>query len=179
MENQINTSGSENPNQNKKGFFSTTKRKVLLSLAIFLFLTASFAGVSFAKKMYHLKTGGPIGIIINKVTEDMTLSNDQKAKITALKNDVMVKMESKKSGKKEKFDSFIDEFRKDNLDKASLESMFQKHEQERTEMKDYAESKIIEFHSILTPEQRKQAADKMQKVRDKFHEKMENFQHDK
>jgi len=179
MENQISTSGSQNPEQNKKGFFSTTKRKVLLSLAVFLFLTASFAGVSFAKKMYHLKTGGPVGMMIDKVTEDMTLSDDQKAKITALKNDIMAKMESKKSGQKEKFNGFIDEFRKDNLDKASLESMFQKHEQERIEMRNYAESKIIEFHGILTPEQRKQAADKMEKIRDKFHEKMENFQHEK
>ena len=179
MENQINTQESENPEQIKKGFFSTTKRKILLSLAVFLFLTVSFAGVSFAKKMYHLKTGGPIGIIIDKVTEDITLSDDQKAKITSLKNDIKAKMESKKSGRKEKFNSFIDEFRKDNLDKASLESMYQKHEQERTEMKDYAESKIIEFHDILTPEQRKQAADKMEKVRNKFHEKMENFQHEK
>jgi Spy/CpxP family protein refolding chaperone len=178
MENHTHT-GQENPEQKQKGFFSTTKRKVILSLAIFLFLTASFAGVSFAKKMYHLKIGGPIGIIIDKVTEDMTLSNDQKAKITALKNDIKAKMESKKSGREEKFNSFIDEFRKDNLDKSTLESMFQKHEQERAEMRDYAKNKIIEFHDILTPEQRRQAADKMEKVRNKFHEKMENFQHEK
>ena len=179
MENQIDTTGSENPDKNKKGFFSTTKRKVLLSLAVFLFLTASFAGISFAKKMYHLKTGGPIGIIIDRVTEDMDLSSEQKAKITALKNDIMIKMESKKSGSNEKFNSFIDEFRKDNIDKSSLESMFQKHELEKSEMREYAENKIIEFHSILTSEQRVQAADKLMKLKEKFYDKMEHFHGEK
>jgi Spy/CpxP family protein refolding chaperone len=175
MENQINTQESENPNKIKNGFFSSTKRKVILALAVFLFLTASFAGVSFAKKLYHLKTGGPIGVMIDKVTEDMNLTNDQKAKITALKNDIKAKMEAKKDSHQEKLDGFLEEFKKDNLDKATLENMYQQHDQDRTEMKDFAESKIIEFHNILTPEQRRQASDKMIKLRDKFHEKMESF----
>src|SRR5688572_30538895 len=134
MENQINT--QQNPQQNKKGFLSTTKRKVLFSLAVFLFLTASFAGVSFAKKIYHIKTDGHFGIIIDKLTEDMTLSGEQKLKISNLKHDIKTKFESKKSGHKEKFESFISEFKKNNLDKAALENMHKQNEAEKTEVKD-------------------------------------------
>ncbi len=177
MENQINT--QQNQQQNKKGFFSTTKRKVLFSLAVFLFLTASFAGVSFAKRIYNIKTEGPIGMIIDKITDDINLSESQKLKIAALKSDIKLKMDSKKSGRKEKFESFINEFKKDNLDKAALENMYKQNESEKNEMKEFAENKIIEFHSILTSEQRHQAADKLMKLKEKFHDKMEHFHGEK
>ena len=176
MENHISTQDNQNNQNPKKGFFSTTKRKVIFSLIAFLILTGAFAGVSFAKKIYHLKKDGPVGMIIDKITEGMTLSNDQKTKIANLKNDIKEKMDSKKSDKKEKFEGFINEFKKDNLDKIVLENMFQKNEAERNEMRNFAESKIVEFHSILTPDQRIQAADKMEKMREKFHDKMENFE---
>lgn len=175
----METQMTQKNNGTKKGIFSTAKRKILFSLLAFLILTVSFAGISFAKKIHDLKKEGPIGILIDKVTEDMKLTNDQKARISALKTDIKEKMESKKPVRKEKFDKFISEFTKDNLDKASLENMFQQNQAERNEMKDYVESKIVEFHNILTPEQRKQAADKMTSLREKIVDRIEHFNPEK
>lgn len=175
----METQTTQKNNVTKKGFFSTTKRKVLFSLFAIFILTVSFAGISFAKKIHDLKKEGPIGILIDKVTEGMTLSNQQKAQLTALKTDIRTKMESKKPVRKEKFDRFINEFRKDNLDKTSLENMFQQNQNERNEMRDFAENKIVEFHNILTPEQRVQAADKMTSLREKIVERIEKFNPEK
>jgi len=178
MENQINNEAN-NSQKEKKGFLSTTKRKIIFSLIVFLALSASFAGVSFGKKLYHLKTEGPFGMIIDKVTEGMNLTSDQKTRIANLKHEIKMKMESKKSSHEEKFKALTDEFKKDNLDKAALESMFKQNESERNAMRDFAQDKLMEFHSILTPEQRIQAADKIVKMKEKFHDKMEHFNHDK
>lgn len=175
----METQTTQKNNVPKKGGFSTTKRKVLFSLFAIFILTVSFAGISFAKKIHDLKKEGPIGILIDKVTEGMTLSNQQKAQLTALKTDIRTKMESKKPVRKEKFDRFINEFRKDNLDKTSLENMFQQNQNERNEMRDFAENKIVEFHNILTPEQRVQAADKMTSLREKIVERIEKFNPEK
>lgn len=179
MENQINTEGFESPDTNRKRFFTKTKQRILLSVIAVIIGTVSLAGISFAKKIHDLRKEGVISFVIDKVTEGMTLSNDQKSKIAALKIEIKTKVESKKPARKEKFDNLVSEFKKDNLDKAALENMFKKNEQERTEMRDFAESKLIEFHNILTPAQRIQAAEKIEKMREKFQDKMENFQPEK
>jgi Spy/CpxP family protein refolding chaperone len=77
-------------------------------------------------------------------------------------------MESKKPVRENKMEEFADEFRKDNIDRNKLLELGQKKEQEMKEMKEFMLDKIIEFHSILTPEQRNKAVDEMKNMKEKF-----------
>lgn len=151
----------------KRSVLSSTASRVILSAVIILFAVLTVKGIAFARHI-HKFADGPGAFIIDRISETLDLSSDQKAKVEKIKDQIKEKMESKKNEREGKFDDFANEFKKDNIDRNKLLELGQKHEQEMKEMKDFMLDKMIEFHSILTPEQRNKAVEEMKNMKEKF-----------
>ncbi len=140
-------------------------RKVSVILLTVVFIVVGAAGFSYADKMKKHHDGGRLMFMLEKISNDLNLSADQKTQVQALKDEIKTKMESRKKDKQSGMDDFGTAFKQDKLDKETLKTIEQKHETDRQEMKDFFMDELIKFHDILTPDQRTQAVQKMQDMR--------------
>jgi len=155
-----------------------SKKKYYLWGFIIFFLIAGITGVNFAQKMKNMRDGGPLFFMMNKVTKDLNLTDQQKADIDKIKQEIKAKRESMKKDRGSKMDDFANAFKQDKLDKETLKSLEQKHEADRQEMKDFMMEEMVKFHDILTPEQRNKVVDKMKEMREKMKDRHKK-RHDK
>lgn len=159
-----NTSGTapENTKPVKR-----SKKKFFLWGFIIFFLIAGVTGVGIAQKVKQMRDGGPWLFMLNKITQDLNLTDQQKTDINKLKDEIKAKRESMKKDRQSPMDDFANAFKQDKLDKETLKSIEQKHEANRQEMKDFMMDELIKFHDILTPDQRNQVVEKMKEMKDK------------
>ncbi len=144
-------------------------RKVFLVLFTVVFVVVGAAGISFANKMKKPHGGGHLMMMLEKISNDLNLTTDQKSQVQSLKDEIKAKMESRKKDKQSGMEDFGNAFKQDKLDKETLKTIEQKREADRQEMKDFFMDELIKFHDILTPDQRAQVVQKMQDMR-KNHE---------
>ncbi|MBK8550347.1 MAG: Spy/CpxP family protein refolding chaperone [Ignavibacteria bacterium] len=154
----------------QKKSFRSRKLKFIIPVVVIAFILTSVFGLVYAKKKFH---DGPHGFLMGMMVEKLDLTADQKAQVERIRDQIKERMESKKDSRENLMDEFANEFRKGNLDKNKLRELDQKREQNMQENKDFMMDKIIEFHSILTPEQRTKAVDAMKEMKRKFHDRME------
>jgi uncharacterized membrane protein len=150
-----------NANESKTGI------KIILSILVVFFIISGIAGIGFTQKNRDFKNYGPWPFIIDKIIADLNLSDDQKAKVQKIKDEIKAKMDIKKKDKKEGMSDFENAFKQDKLDKETLETIFKKHEADKEEMRSFFEDEIIKFHDILTFEQRSKVAEKMKDFKGK------------
>lgn len=171
LENQTAKTPSNDYNQGvKKG----KRKKIILGTIIIVLCMMVFAGIGTAQKMKQFRDKGPLAILMDKITADLGLSDQQKSDVQKIKDEIKAKMEENKSKRENKTDEFDKMFRQDKLDKDAMKEMMKKHETDREAMKDFMLDELVKFHSILTSEQRNKAADKLKELRDK-----RPFKHDK
>lgn len=152
----------------KKTYFKSSKIKIISSVIAVFILISAIGGVVWAKKKFR---DGPHGFLMGRIVEKLNLTENQKAQVEKIKDQIKERMESKKGNRDNMMDEFVNEFKKDNLDKTKLSELDQKRTQNEQEMKDFMMDKLIEFHNILTPEQRLKAAETMTEMKNKFHER--------
>ena len=151
-----------------------SKKKFFLWGFIIFFLVAGVTGIGIAQKIKKLRDGGPLMFMMNKITKDLNLTDQQKTDVDKLKDEIKAKMESRKKDKKDRLDDFGNAFKQDKLDKETLKSIDQQSDADRQEMKDFMMDELIKFHDILTPDQRSQVIEKMKEMRDKRKEMFKN-----
>ena len=139
---------------------------------VLAFILTSVFGIVYAKKKFR---DGPEGFIMGMIAEKLDLTADQKAAVEKIKDQIKEKMDAKKGNREEMMDEFANEFKKDNMDRNKLKEMDQQREQNMQEMKNFMMDKMIEFHDILTPEQRIKAVDAMKEMKGKFHDRMDKM----
>jgi Spy/CpxP family protein refolding chaperone len=147
---------------------------IISSLAAVILITG-IAGIGFAQKFKRFHDDGPLGHGLMKIAKELDLNEQQKAEVEKIKNEIKTKMESRKQNREDRFDEFANLFNSDRLDKAALNSLYQKHESDRQEMREFFMDELIKFHSILTPAQRTKAVEKMKEKKDKFKSFREHF----
>ncbi|MDZ4710861.1 MAG: Spy/CpxP family protein refolding chaperone [bacterium] len=160
--------------KNKRRFFCTTKSKVILSIVIILFTVLAVKGIAVARH-FHKFADGPGGFIIERLTENLNLTESQKAQVERIREQIKQKMETNKPDHENDAEAFAGEFKKDKLDINKLKEFAQKKEQKHDEMKEFMMEKIVEFHDILTPDQRNQAVENMKDMKNKFHDRTGKF----
>lgn len=154
----------------------STGIRVFIIVLVVVFAISSIAGISIAQKVKEHRDGfkpGPIGFMLNKLVKDLDLSEQQKADVEKIKDEIKTKIENKRKERENKFDDFETLFKQDKITKEDMDAMVKKHEANREEMKDFFTEELIKFHDILTPEQRTKAVEKMKEMREmrqKFHE---------
>lgn len=166
MSDQINQ--NETNTSKKKTFFGSTRSKVILSVIILIVTLMAIKGIAVAKHL-HKFGDGPEGFIIGRISEVLDLNSTQKAQVEKIKDEIKKKMETKKADRDNMFEEFANEFKKESLDKNKLNEFAIRKDQEHKEMREFMTDKLIEFHSILTPEQRTKAIEEMKNMKEKFH----------
>jgi len=152
---------------------SKTKRKVsgkklLLWGFIVFFLVAGTAGISFAQKVKQLRDKGPMSFMMKKITDDLNLTDQQKAEVDKIREEIKAKREVMKKNRVSNKTDFENAFKQDKLDKETLKSIMQKGDAERDEMRDFMMDELIKFHAVLTPDQRTKAVEKMHEMKEKM-----------
>lgn len=164
---QENSEPAENTSKSK--CFKSRKLKFIIPITIILILIISVCGIVKAQKKFgHGPGDGPGGFMLGMIVEKLNLTNDQKAQVEKIKDEIKAKMETKKDDRESMMQDFANEFLKDNMDKNRLQELDQKREQEMKENKDFMMDKMIEFHNLLTPEQRQKAVETMKEMKEKF-----------
>ncbi|MDQ3022313.1 MAG: Spy/CpxP family protein refolding chaperone [Bacteroidota bacterium] len=108
--------------------------------------------------------------MIGMIVEKLDLSDNQKAQVEKIRDEIKAKRDLRKGIRENLMEDFANEFKKDNMDKSKLRELDQKREQSMQEMKDFMMDKLIEFHNLLTPEQRTKAVETMKEMKNKFHD---------
>lgn len=144
-------------------------KKVLLFSVLFVLIASLGGGLVVAQKVKQFRDRGPLFFMMEKITKELDLNENQKAEVDKIREEIKAKMESKKKEREGDFNEFENAFKQDKLDKQVLKDLAAKREANREEMKEFFMDELIKFHSILTPEQRLKAVEKMKEMREKRH----------
>ena len=105
---------------------------------------------------------------IDEVLEDLKVTDDQRKQIYASRDKLFTALEDAKPDREAKFDQITALFEKDELDLREVESLKQEHRDRIQKVEEAVTQAIVEVHSTLTPDQRKQLVAKAKKFHDRF-----------
>jgi protein CpxP len=96
--------------------------------------------------------------ISKKLASKLDLDDTQKAKLEAIKNELVAKMGSFKSMRKDVQLELVSQLKADKFDDQKVNKLLENKEKEWTETRKFLTVKMSEFHALLKPEQRKKLA---------------------
>lgn len=108
-------------------------------------------------------------MIVKKITSELELNEQQQVKLNEIKDEFLAKKNERQKDHKHMFDTILSEIKSEKIDQEKLKTLADSRLKTMKEMTPFVVSKLAEFHSILTPEQRVKLADKMQE----FHNKLQ------
>lgn len=171
MSNELNQTAEQANQCSKKNHKHSFAKKIIVGCVIFFVIAAGVVGVGFTYKALQFKKqmedDGPLGMMLERITKDLNLTDQQKTQVEDIKKTIKDKRESNRQLRENGMSEFENAFRQDNLSKETLKSMHEKYETEIKEMKEFYADQLVRFHSILTSEQRNKVADKMKEFREK------------
>ena len=100
--------------------------------------------------------------VVNRIAGKLDMTDSQEKKLEKIKDQVLAKMNDYKTEHQVMHDEALQLVKKDTLTRADLEKLFTQREQRYRELEPFIIEKMMEFHAILTPEQKNQLAEKMQ-----------------
>lgn len=169
----MNTNSIDQKGKNKHSVKFLKFKYIIPVIITALLLTATFS-IVMAKKKFKDGPGGPGGFMMGMLVEKLDLNATQKAEVEKIKDEIHSRMQTRMNENQTMKDDFASEFGKENMDKNKLMELDQKRMKEMEENKEFMMDKMIEFHNLLTPEQRQQAADLMKNMKGGFKQGMGN-----
>jgi Spy/CpxP family protein refolding chaperone len=147
---------------------------------ITLFVTACpiFILLAFIYGCHHKGTMlcGPVTfkdrveMMAEKLSKDVDLTNEQKNHLNIIKNEMNAKHSEQKKYMTEMFTVIREETQKDSIDQRRLEKLFNDRKQFREDMHRFMLQKFVEFHTMLTKEQRLKLNVLFEKMGNQFNE---------
>ncbi len=107
--------------------------------------------------------------IVDKMVDDLDLSDNQEAKLEQIKKEVIAKIKETKGKRKAVFNELISQIKSDRIDQEKIYEMFEEAHTKNANNRKYFIAKASEFHSILSAKQRMELVNKMQELYKKFH----------
>jgi len=104
--------------------------------------------------------GGRGAIFLKKVTEALNLNVEQQQHLKKIISDVAEFRKQNMQSHKDDIEKFKEQFKSDKMDAEAMKTDAAARQGEREQMADFMRSKLIEFHDMLTPEQRSTAVEK-------------------
>lgn len=161
-----------NPEESKiiaSGGGNKRRKKVrLFGLLIIIVVITGIAGLGFTRGFYDKHPGsGPMGFMMFKIAKELDLSEQQKAEVEKIRDEIKAKRDQNRESRKQDMTEMEQMFRGDTFDKNKALEFAKQQDAKRDEMRSFMIDEMAKFHSILTPDQRNKAADKMKEFRDK------------
>jgi len=162
----------QNPDnaENQKKTTKRSRKKIVIISVLFVFVVTGIAGVAFTKNMADkYREGGPWGFMLDRITKDLNLTDQQQAEVNKIKDEIKARKEANKQKRMEGAKEFEQMFRSDTFDKQKALELAKQREADREEMRNFIIDEMAKFHAILTPEQRNKVSDKLKEKREKGH----------
>jgi Spy/CpxP family protein refolding chaperone len=158
----------QNPNFRKTA--KARRKKIIIISLVAVFIIIGVAGIGFAKNIADkYREGGPWGFMLNRITKDLNLTEQQQAEVNKIKDEIKQRKDAIKQKRMDDANEFEQMFRGDTFDKQKALELAKRRETDREEMRNFIIDEMAKFHSILTPEQRNKVADKLKEKREKGH----------
>ncbi len=106
---------------------------------------------------------------VKHIASKLDLNDEQKAKLEKIKDEVVAKFKEERGKSKGMHEQALALWKQDTVNRADVEKLFAGREDHMKTMRPFIIDKLIEFHGILTPEQRAKAAG----IMEEFHKKMQ------
>lgn len=100
--------------------------------------------------------------IAKRIASELDLNDKQKVELQRIKKEILDK--KNELGVKMFPEDIIDQIRLPQIDETKVSKSFEQNDAKRDQMRIFMTKKFIEFHAILTPEQRNKLADKITKL---------------
>ncbi len=107
--------------------------------------------------------------IVNHISEKLDLNEAQKAKLNAIKDEFMAKAPAMKKSREETFNEVIALMRSPKIEPEKVTALVEKNKAQADDVIGFILTKFVEFHDMLTPEQREKAAVELEKWREHHH----------
>lgn len=98
-----------------------------------------------------------------RITKELDLNDAQKQTLAKIKDELLAKYKADKSARDAIFQEMTALVQTDSIDKARLQDLKKRHVAQREAMENLFMDKVVEFHKVLTPEQRVKAAKSLEK----------------
>ncbi len=138
-------------------------KKLFAIIALF-----SLAGMNACRPWKHKSPEERAEWMVKRISKELDLNDTQKQALNRIKDEFIAKHKADRPQMEAQFAALSDLVRSDTIDQAKLKDLRKKHQAHRESMENFFVEKAIEFHKVLTPEQRVKAADLMQKYFRKF-----------
>ena len=143
-----------------------SRKKLIIGGSILTILLFGLIAKGCKHRAYHFSKSPEekIEFFVEHVSDELDLTEQQEAKVKNLAEEVHSTMESQKSTTHEIYTTILGEIKKNSVDKDKLNSVIDAKMNDFNEMKPFIIDKFSEFHNILTPEQRNELAEQMEKL---------------
>lgn len=108
--------------------------------------------------------------MVGKIAERLNLNDTQKTKLNAIKDEFLSKGKAVQKTRQETSDQMIALMRSPEIDQGELKALAEKNKAQMNDFVDFFAAKTVEFHDMLTPEQREKAAAEMERWKERFRE---------
>ena len=143
-----------------------SRKKIIISGSIIILLLLGIFATGCKHRSCHFSKSPEekIEFFVEHVSDELDLTDAQEVKVKNLAEEVHLKMESQKNTTHDIYTAILGEIRNNHVDKQKLNSVIENKMDSFEEMKPFIIDKFAEFHNILTPDQRNELAEKMEKL---------------
>jgi periplasmic protein CpxP/Spy len=101
--------------------------------------------------------------IVKKLTRDLDLTKDQVVKVNKIKEEILERTKVLRNDRDAVHRDVVAMVKSDKLERNTVNNFISKREDKILALKPFIVDKLVEFHDILTPQQRIKLAEKMEK----------------
>ena len=111
----------------------------------------------------HRGHGRGAAFMLDYMSEALDLNEDQQAMASSYKDEIMAKVKSMHSEKKQMHDEIKTQLAGESIDKLRVKALVAKHRVGMDEVIDLVVERVADFHATLSPEQRTKLITKLEK----------------
>ena len=101
--------------------------------------------------------------MLDYMSEALDLNEDQQAMASSYKDEIMAKVKSMHSDKKQMHDEIKTQLTGESIDKERVKALVAEHRAGMDEVIDLVVERVADFHATLSPEQRTKLVNKLEK----------------
>ena len=133
--------------------------KLLISFFTLIMVSQLFYSCN---KCHRHSPDKKINRFVSFVKKNIELNQEQEVLLDNIKNEWISKKKKHYENKKTMKQFWIDEFKKDQINKTKVLELFAEREKEHSDLRKFMLSSTVKFHKVLKPAQRKKLSELMQ-----------------
>jgi Spy/CpxP family protein refolding chaperone len=140
-----------------------SKRVIPFAVVAALIITGILVVGCGRRHFFCAKPEERAAMIVKKITSDLDLTKEQVEKVSKIKDEILARTKDLRDEREAVRKEMMDLVKSDKLDKNKLTNFINMREEKIRALKPFFIDKMVEFHILLTPEQRIKLAEKLEK----------------